>query len=377
MSWVAVAVAGGAVVTGYLGSQSASKATKAGEQSSAAAIAEQRRQFDLIRGDTAPYRAIGQQALNSLGSIYGYQPASSYFGTGGQPAGSTIFQGGIQTPSPVNDFLKRAASPETAIRGAFDPLGASIDSFKFFGGLFGSKKGDEKRNLKAFLGENQVYDMGDGTLAMQDGTRFPKEKLEEIAGHWYGATYAPDGNQEGWQRSFNSLIAPFRPQQQANVGQAGGGLTSDGVQQGFPGGSGTGAVTTPQPTAPDYSAFFASPDYNFRRTEGMRDIGNSFAARGGAFSGNALRALTDFNSNLAAGEFGNYFNRQAALAGIGQTATNTSAQAGLNTSGNISNALINQGNARASGIQDKYGSFNNAINGGIQNYLLWQNLRGG
>src|SRR6188768_3809462 len=60
--------------------------------------------------------------------------------------------------------------------------------------------------------------------------------------------------------------------------------------------------------------FQASPGYNFVRNEGQRDIGNSFAARGGAQSGNALKALAEFNSGLASGEFGNWFNRRMNLA---------------------------------------------------------------
>ena len=55
-------------------------------------------------------------------------------------------------------------------------------------------------------------------------------------------------------------------------------------------------------TGQNFQRFYDSPDYQFRLNEGQRDIGNSFAARGGAASGNALRALTQFNQNLAASE---------------------------------------------------------------------------
>lgn len=137
-------------------------------------------------------------------------------------------------------------------------------------------------------------------------------------------------------------------------------------------------ATTGEPTAgtagtagPDYSAFFKSPDYEFRRGEGIRGIENLFSARGGARSGNALRALTEFSSNLAGSEFGNYFNRQASLAGLGQTAVGQSAQAGQNYAGQAGNALIAGGNARASGIQ----GIGSALGGGLQDYLLWNYLR--
>jgi hypothetical protein len=370
--WGAVIAGAAALGGGYMASQGAKKAAGKAAEGSDAAIGEQRRQFDTIRADTADYRAIGSQALNSLGSIYGYKPASSYFPPS-LPIGATPYQGQpIRDDGFFNTGGGAALNPWTVTSQLgdagkiLDPLGG------MFGNLFGNKHGDEKRNLKAFLAENQVYDLGNGKLALADGTQFPESKLQEIAGHWYGATYAPDGNQEQWQQSYNKLISPYKPAQGANVGQAGTGLTSEGVPQGFPGGSGSQNSLA----APDYSAFFQSPDYNFRRTEGQRDIGNSFAARGGAFSGNALRALTEFNSNLAAGEFGNYFNRQAALAGIGQTATNTSANAGMQTAANVGNALMNSGNARASGVAGQYNALGAGLSGAGQAFGYWNANRG-
>ena len=122
----------------------------------------------------------------------------------------------------------------------------------------------------------------------------------------------------------------------------------------------------------DNSNFFASPDYEFRRTEGERGIENSAAARGGAFSGNALRALSDYNSNLASGEYGNWWNRQAGLAGIGQSAVNQVGAAGQASANNIGQLQMASGDARASGILGQ----SNAINGGINNALnAWMMTR--
>lgn len=123
----------------------------------------------------------------------------------------------------------------------------------------------------------------------------------------------------------------------------------------------------------DMSGFFASPDYNFRRNEGMRDIGGSFAARGGAASGNALEALANFNSNLASGEYGNWWNRQAGLLDAGQGGTAQTAQAGQNAANNISAGYQNIGDARASGIIGT----GNAIGGAMNNWLLYRGGYGG
>lgn len=119
----------------------------------------------------------------------------------------------------------------------------------------------------------------------------------------------------------------------------------------------------------DMSGFYASPDYNFRRSEGMRGIEQTAAARGGAYSGNALKALAEFNSNIASGEMGNWWNRQAGLAGVGQAATNAVGQFGANAAGNIGNALMASGDARASGVLGAANSLSGSLNSGINAYL--------
>ena len=116
------------------------------------------------------------------------------------------------------------------------------------------------------------------------------------------------------------------------------------------------------------SNFQASPDYQFRRDQGTQGIGNSFAARGGAASGNALKALAEFNSNLASGEYGNWWNRQAGLAGVGQSATGSIAQAGQSAAqagqvgaNNLSTLFTGAGDARASGIVGQGNAYANAL----------------
>lgn len=115
--------------------------------------------------------------------------------------------------------------------------------------------------------------------------------------------------------------------------------------------------------------FMASPDYAFRRSEGQRDLGNSFAARGGAFSGNALRALDQYNQSLASGEFGNWWNRQAGLAGVGQTANAQTGVLGQNTANNVANNIVGAGDARASGIQNTAAILGGGARNFVGNYL--------
>lgn len=354
--WVAGATIVGTLGSAVIGSQGSKKAANASAQGSQGAIDESRRQFNTIQQNTAPYRAIGTQALNALGSIYGYKPAEQFFGpaTPAQSGASLYQPQQIQEGGFFNSGSGSLFNPAT-VSSKLGGAGKILDpAYGLFGNLFGNTHGDEKRNLNAFLKDNQIYDMGNGTLAFADGRTFNQSQLKDLAGTYYGAAYAPDGNQQDWQQRYSTLLGSLpnaNPQ-----GNAGTGQTSDGVPNTAP----MATSGAPQ-TAPDYSAFFKSPDYTFRQSEGTKGIERSAAARGGAFSGNALKALTEFNSNLAAGEFGNYFNRQAALAGIGQAATSQTNQAGLYTGSMVGNALQNQGDARASGVVGQYNSYGNAL----------------
>lgn len=111
----------------------------------------------------------------------------------------------------------------------------------------------------------------------------------------------------------------------------------------------------------DMSGFTLSPDYNFVRSEGTRGVGNTFAAAGGSMSGNALRALSQYNTGLASREYGNWWERNARQAGIGGAATNTAANVGQSTAGNVGNALIGAGSSRASGVLGQNQGISNTL----------------
>lgn len=113
--------------------------------------------------------------------------------------------------------------------------------------------------------------------------------------------------------------------------------------------------------------FEASPDYEFRRSEGLRDIGNQFAARGGG--GNAMKALTGYSSNLASNEFGNWFNRNFNVANMGRGAAAGTAQAGMQMAGNNSNAIMGNAMHSANSHVQQGNAVSNAITGGISNVL--------
>ena len=110
--------------------------------------------------------------------------------------------------------------------------------------------------------------------------------------------------------------------------------------------------------------------------QGIRGLNNTFGAAGNQHSGAALKALTRFGTDYGSQQAGqaqqrfvndqtNLYNRYANLAGLGQTATNATANLGANTANQISNTLQGLGNARgASAIAQT-----NAMNQGVGNYL--------
>lgn len=118
-----------------------------------------------------------------------------------------------------------------------------------------------------------------------------------------------------------------------------------------------------QQAGPDMSAFFQSPGYQFRRQEGTRGLERTAAAQGGAFSGNALKALAEFNSGLASQEFGSYVNQLSAIASGGQSATDSTAAYGANAANQAGRNALYAGDARASGIADRANIIGSGING--------------
>lgn len=132
--------------------------------------------------------------------------------------------------------------------------------------------------------------------------------------------------------------------------------------------------------AGDYQA---DPGYAFRLSEGQKALDRQAAARGGLISGGALRAAQRYGQEMGSQEFGNaynraltgynaevarenqLYNRQAALAGIGQTATNLVGQAGQNYATNVGNLMTGAGAAQAAG---QVGAAN-ALTGGLGTYL--------
>lgn len=125
----------------------------------------------------------------------------------------------------------------------------------------------------------------------------------------------------------------------------------------------------------DPNAFTQSPGYAFVRNEALNGVQNGAAAQGGLYSGNAARALQDRAAGLASTDYGNWFNQQSSLAGLGQSATQSLGALGQNSANGVSNLLGQQANARASGIVDQTNATTNGLNDVGQWYGNWLRQR--
>lgn len=72
MPWSAAIIAGGAIGGGLISANASKKAAGAQGGASDAAIAEERRQFDLNRSDLAPWRNAGTGAIGQLSDMTGF-----------------------------------------------------------------------------------------------------------------------------------------------------------------------------------------------------------------------------------------------------------------------------------------------------------------
>lgn len=140
---------------------------------------------------------------------------------------------------------------------------------------------------------------------------------------------------------------------------------------------GTGGSPGAAPGPGSYGGFMESPGYQFRVDEATKAIERSAAARGGLRSGATMDALQRRVQGVASGEFENYANRLANLAGVGQSATGSTAQAGQNYASGASQAYTNAGNARASAYQNTGAAINSGIQGVAGGFLYGQGYGGG
>lgn len=134
--------------------------------------------------------------------------------------------------------------------------------------------------------------------------------------------------------------------------------------------------------------FQTDPGYQFRQQQGQQALERSASARGGLLGGAAMKDAMRFNQGLASDEYTNAFNRfqtnrsnklnpLQSLSGMAQTSTNNLQQASSNYANSAGEAMMQAGNARASGYAGTANALNSAIGQGLNMYQQnqWMNRR--
>ena len=177
-----------------------------------------------------------------------------------------------------------------------------------------------------------------------------------LAGYGVPVDPTAPANQNGTSGGTNFAPSATGP---VLVGPFGTGVL--GVGTVLPGQNGNNGTATSQPTTnvlppiagqaePGQltSGFKETPGYQFQLQQGLNAIQGSAASKGLLHSGATLKALNNYAQGQANQEYGDYYNRLAAMAGYGQTATNSINQQGQAVGNNISDLQTQVGNARAS-----------------------------
>ena len=139
--------------------------------------------------------------------------------------------------------------------------------------------------------------------------------------------------------------------------------------------------------------FEESPGYQWTLDQGLKAGRNALSAMGRSRSGSHIKSATEYAENLASTEYDNFLNRWykdqtekrnafnaqinpfLALSGMGQTATENTAQLGANTANQLTDLSVYRGNTSAQGDINQANALTGAIQGGVNNYLYANSLR--
>ena len=91
------------------------------------------------------------------------------------------------------------------------------------------------------------------------------------------------------------------------------------------------------------------PGYQFALGEGQKAIGNQQQAAGARYSGNALKAASDYAQQMGYGVFSDYFNKVLGITDRGQAAASGIATGYDNLGRDLANLKVGGGEAKAGG----------------------------
>lgn len=318
-------ISGGAsIIGGAIEGKAASDAADTQAQAAAIAAEETRRQYDLTRGDLAPYRDIGAASFRELANRLGLPGYAGGTTTTGAPSANA--QREFDLAQAELNRLRARQNPQGA--GSVDPRTAADNLARY--GIYSYpdayQRGPLASNNAGQLGQ-QYWD------ALRKAEERMKRAEQSLASSRQSVTSGPSAN-------AGSLLAPFQ--------------------------------------------FETEPGYQFRLGEGAKAVENSAAARGMQLSGATLKALQRYNQDFASNEYGNAFGRDfnrrnqiynflSGPAQMGQNAAAQTAGFGAQATQNINEANAQGANAIAAGQVGRANALSGTI-GDVAGYYRLQNL---
>jgi len=141
----------------------------------------------------------------------------------------------------------------------------------------------------------------------------------------------------------------------------------------------SGAGALPQLNALTYgdpatmqSTLESTPGYQFTRTQGLKAIQASAAARGLGVSGAALKGAATYATGLADQTFEERYKDALSTAGLGENAAALTGQQGTQAAAQAGSLLNQAGVATAAGTM----ALPNALTSGLQSYMTYNALQG-
>jgi len=333
--------------------------------------------------------AIGAAALPGIEAGLGTGTmAGTMLGTTGATVGNTAAiaagLGGTAAAAglPVNQTM--AMNPNAVVGSANttgtlgDVIGGGAGALGVGANAIGSAAGGGLANtLASSLGNAAISNLiGSGAQAVGSylGSQAQADAAKQAA-----------ANQMAMFNTINQQLAPQRGAGYQALNQIRSMLPGQFQQYdetGKPIGMATGTdYLTRQFTPQDLQAGLA-PNYQFMLGQGQQQAQRQANLAGGAIGGNAMRALQEYTQNYAGNAYQNAFqnfqsqrtgiyNTLAGIAGLGQTAQNTAAQAGQNAVTAAGQLGVGAAGAQAAGLTGAA----NAVAGGLQNYQANQILQ--
>lgn len=340
---ITAAIVGSSIVGGMMSQKAASKASRAQQAATNATIAEQQRQFDILQANQEPYRIVGTNALQQYANQLGLSvPDVSQ---------TPILQNQLANIDSQIASLEQQLSPqnrmgvaglEARLSGKIQPTSQLQNQLV----QLQQQRAELQNQLyqpanEPMTGQTSVPREGEAlpTFQAPEGAVLPEFNfnLEEDPGYRFAVDEAiraatRTAAAQGKRLSGNLLV---------DITDRAGGIASQYANQAY------------QRQMGQYGAKYQRAQDTYGR--GLGEYGLGFQ-----------RAQTQY------GRTQDYFNRLAAMAGLGQTSAAQTGAAGMTMAGNVGNALMQGAANQSSAAQMQYGGLNQAIQGGLQNYMAYQ-----